>query len=95
MITYYKGAGSPEYDPIQEALENLCIAHEMIRVSQGTRLPKAIPEGVRPPVLVDGKEIIQGMSPILNHIDKLIEIKALWDKYQTDTCYCDEHGNVE
>jgi hypothetical protein len=51
---------------------------------------------VTAPVLIDGdRRVIEGDEPILKHLEELEAVKALWDKYQTDACYCDEDGRVE
>ena len=49
-----------------------------------------LPEGKRAPVLIDGQKIIQGSRNIAGYLEKLEGFKVLWEKFQSDACYCDE-----
>jgi glutathione S-transferase len=95
MIYFYRTGDCKWCGSIQDALEEMVLAHEVILVNKGEKLPEGLPEGSKPPVLLDDKEVIQGSDNILKHLEKLKKFKALWEKFQTDACYCDEEGNVE
>lgn len=94
MITFFRTPDCPECVEIQETLEELCLAHNVMLL-KGDDDAAGLPQGTHPPVLVDGNEVIQGRESIMAHLEGLEEFKALWEKYQTDACYCDEEGNVE
>jgi len=49
-----------------------------------------LPYGKRTPVLVDGQKIVQGSSNIARYLEKLEGFKTLWEKFQSDACYCGE-----
>ncbi len=95
MLRFVRTAQCRKCDAIQETLESLCLAHD-VRVGM-THGPRAsgLPASVTAPVLIDGDRVIEGDEPILKHLEELAAVKALWDKYQTDACYCDEEGRVE
>jgi len=95
MIIFYGTKGCRDCEAIEEAFQSLCLAHELIQTAPHGKKPRGLPRGTRPPALLDGKEIIEGHGAVLAHLDKLEGIKGLWDKYQSDACYCDDEGNVE
>ena len=80
----------PGCKAVAEAMEELCIAHEVIFVSEKDDSKDKLPKGTRPPVLIDEGKIVQGSKNIIAHLEKLSEFKELWYKYQSDACYCDE-----
>lgn len=75
---------------IDETLKELCIAHKTVVLGPDDQLPAQFSSAKKPPVLVDGEEVIQGSEKIVQHLQELAEFKALWDKYQSDACYCGE-----
>ena len=54
-----------------------------------------LPEGTRPPVLIDDGAVYQDRNAIYAHLEELKAIWELWYKYGSDACYCGEEGNVE
>lgn len=95
MITFFRTKSCPGCSAIQETLEELCIAHKVILVDENRGRSSGLPAGARPPVLVDEDEVIQGGDAIIGHLEKLKDFKAVWEKFQSDACYCDEAGNIE
>jgi hypothetical protein len=49
----------------------------------------------RIPLLVTRAQYIEGEKNILEYLEDLRKFKAEWDKFQSDSCYCDEDGNIE
>jgi glutathione S-transferase len=94
-ITFYKTADCRECQGIQAALEELCLAHEVVLVTASDEGRGALAEGTRPPVLVDEGKIYQGRGAILAHLEELEAFKELWYKYGSDSCYCDAQGDIE
>jgi glutaredoxin len=90
MMKLFRTADCPGCRAIEEILEELCIAHEVVSISQDTNSREIPPEGTSPPVLVDGEEIVQGSGNIISHLEKLEEFRKMWYKFQSDACYCDE-----
>jgi glutathione S-transferase len=90
MIKLYRRADCPRCSDIEDALEQLGVAFRVFKVAPGEPLPAGLPEGGRMPVLVDGEEVFQGSSSILDHLEETAAFKALWYKYQSDACYCEE-----
>lgn len=95
MIVFYRTKNCPGCQSIQETLEEMVLAHRVVIVEKGEDSWEQLPGGVTPPVLVDDKETIQGSKNIVKRLEKLEKFKALWEKFQSDACYCDEEGNVE
>ena len=86
MIRFFSMAQGGRCDEIRHVLESRCLAHCLIWVDEGA-VPDGLPKGAAPPVLVDGNRVIEGAEAILAHLDELAHFKALWDKYQSDSCY--------
>jgi len=87
MITFYTDGECRECARLGATLDALCLAHRTIMASG--------PEGARPPVLVDDGVVYAGAPAVEAHLEELARYKALWDKYQTDACYCGDDGEVE
>jgi glutaredoxin len=98
MITLYRRRGCPQCSGIEEALKELTLAHRVIEVGKG-EVGREMPEQPcgpsRPPVLIDEGKVFRGSKAILDHLEDLKGFRALWYKFQSDACYCDEEGNVE
>jgi hypothetical protein len=95
MITFYRMTEDTGGQEIQEALQELCLAHEVVLVTASGASRGSLPEGTRPPVLVDDGKVYQDRSAIHAHLEELKAFRELWYKYGGDACYCDEDGNVE
>jgi glutaredoxin len=95
MITFFRRENCPACGAIEETLAELCIRHEITLVDREGHGDRSTPEGTRPPVLLDEGQVYQGSGAILAHLDELAEFRAVWEKFQTDACYCDDEGNVE
>lgn len=94
MLIFYRTEDCLGCKGIQTALEEMRLAHKVIIVKNVPITDGEVASGMRPPVLVDEKEIIQGKDNILKHLEKLEEFKEQWYKFQSDACYCDEEGNI-
>ena len=95
MMTFFRTEDCEGCGTIQEALEQLCIAHETVVVGSEAELPAEAAGQGGPPILVDEQEVIRGSREIINHLEELERYKAQWYKYQSDVCYCDDEGDVE
>ena len=95
MMTYFRTPDCEGCGAIQEALEQLCIAHETVVVGSADDLPAEMAGQGGPPILVDEHEVICGSRNIIDHLDKLQHYKAQWYKFQSDVCYCDDEGDIE
>jgi glutaredoxin len=93
MITLYRTKSCPGCQAIEETLKELCLAHKVVIVRGPEGLPKLPDNGASPPLLIDDGQAIQGSRNIIEHLNELEEFKKLWEKFQSDVCYCDENGN--
>lgn len=95
MITFYRSPDCPRCGHIQEALEKMAIAHNVIEVNSINDLPSDL-DGVKAlPVLIDGEERIEGADDILKHLEKLEAFRKEWYRFQSDACFCDKNGDVQ
>jgi hypothetical protein len=90
MLTFYRTKTCDGCGQIQEALDEMVIAHKTEVLDSADELPRELQGEGGPPVLVDEGKVIQGREDILNHLEELEGFKKLWEKYQTDACYCGE-----
>jgi hypothetical protein len=94
MLKFYRTSDCSRCGHIQDALEKLNIVHELIL----TETPESIedlPKGTELPVLSDERKLFEGSEAILSHLEELEKFKAEWYKFQSDSCYCDDQGEIE
>jgi glutathione S-transferase len=87
-MTLYITADCDTCTRVREALDELALAYETVVVPAEGRSDQ-LPEGTRPPALVDDDRVIQGAGAIFAYVEELEELKRVWLKYQSDVCYCD------
>jgi len=90
MIRLYCRADCPRCNDIVDVLQQLAVAFDVVEVAPGEVLPAELPEGAQLPMLADAEEAYQGSGTILDHLEQMKDFKALWYKYQSDACYCEE-----
>lgn len=95
MITFYRTEKCPRCGEVEQAIKDMCLAHEVHIINADSPLPDEVPNGTKPPFLIDEGKVIAGSSRILEHLSELEDFKKLWYKFQSDACYCDESGEVE
>ena len=88
MITFYRKDDCPSCDAIQESIEDLCLKHQLIFVDKNGPQRKPVPDGTRPPVLVDDDQVFEGAEDIMNHMEQLGAFVEEWNRFQSDACYC-------
>lgn len=90
MIMFYRHKNCSECDDLQERLDELVIAYELVLPGIKNR-----DKNQNLPVLKDDGKNFTGIQSISKHIDELTSFKELWDKFQGDSCYCNDRGEVE
>ena len=90
MITFYRTARCVGCAEIDDTLTQMSVAHKTVVLGPEDKLPAEITTAKNPPVLVDGDDMIQGAENIVQHLQELADFKALWEKFQSDACYCGE-----
>jgi hypothetical protein len=91
MITFYRPPDDPWADEIQEALDEMVIAHETETVADPASLPDDVPDL---PALRDDGEVVTGEAALREHLDHLRDLMADWDRFQSDACYVEDDGTV-
>ena len=79
-----RGADSQIADQIEEMLEELVLAVTVLSASKNQS----------DTVLESNGKSYRGLKEIADHVAELSEIKKEWDRFQSDSCYCDEDGEV-
>jgi arsenate reductase-like glutaredoxin family protein len=92
MLKLYRTENCRECDRVQALLRNINYAHEIIFLSPAEVTEKQINQV---PALNDDDRCYQGMNAVLGHIEELQNLKDQWDKFQGDSCYCGDDGEME
>ena len=95
MIKFFRTDNCPGCQDIEDALNELCLACEVIVVKGRDDIPLSVPVSTKLPFLVDENVLIQGYKKIIEHLEGLEEFKSQWYKFQSDACYCDDAGDIE
>lgn len=91
MVTLYRGPDDSVADEIQNALEEMVIAHETVTVENLTSLPDDVP---CLPALRDDEEVITGKDALRSHLNDLRDLMKDWNKFQSDACYVEDDGTI-
>lgn len=83
MIILYPGKDAQEALRIQEMLEELVLAHQVKPASETGEA-----------ILESNECRYQGMVAIKAHIEELANLKEAWDRFQGDSCYCGDDGEI-
>lgn len=83
-----------ECQDICEALSEMSLAHEVVLVSD--KLPKQIEDHPISslPAIIEGRKTAAGLPAVKQHIKEIRKFKADWDRFQSDSCYCGDDGEV-
>ena len=93
MIRLYRTAECHAGADIEEALQEMVIAHEVIIVD-AAQVPDSLPPETQLPVLSDGSRLITGRVEIAEHLTELERFVADWRRFQADACYVDDDGKI-
>lgn len=91
MVTLYRRPNDLWADEIQEALDEMVIAHETETIGDGATPPEDVPQL---PALRDEGEVVTGERALRDHLGELRDLMADWNRFQSDACYIDEDGTV-
>jgi len=91
MTTLYRSPNDSWADEIEEALDEMVIAHETETIDNGRSLPDDIPAL---PALRDEGEVVTGEAALRDHLAHLRDLMADWNRFQSDACFVDDDGTV-
>jgi hypothetical protein len=89
MVELYRAVESAWSDEIEGALKEMVIAHRVITVHEGQKLPASLNE--LPALCYEG-QCYTGQAIIKRQLAELAHFITVWGKYQSDSCYIDEDG---
>lgn len=87
MIRLYRRAESRIADEIEARLKEMSLAYQ-VEVVGGD--PPASCAGKGLPLLLDEGQCYSG-EEITGYLSRLEKIRRDWDRFQGDSCYCDEN----
>ncbi len=95
MLYFYSHEHCKECEEIQSRLRDLVLAHRVIGPGQTVEGGPPLPSTLTPPALIDGNSIVSGAEAIALYLEELHNFKESWDKFQGDSCYCGDDGEIE
>ncbi len=93
MLKFYRTHNCPRCTEIQKALEEINYAHKVIMVKNSDEIQNEDLTDKKLPLLIDNDRISKGSDEIFKHLEDLKGFKELWDKFQSDACYCGDDEN--
>ncbi|HEX9921027.1 MAG TPA: glutathione S-transferase N-terminal domain-containing protein [Anaerolineae bacterium] len=93
MLTFYRPLDCPTCTALEETLKELVIAHRLVVVTP-ERPVEGLGVGIMPPALQDSGQTVTGHEAIAAHLQELETFVAAWRKFEGDTCYIDDKGEV-
>ncbi len=94
MITVYLQKHNTDSDEVLERTKEMVLACEVTYPEEETPHEQSFPCDALP-CLRDDDRIVCGKEDVLNYLERLGGFLEEWQKFQSDTCYCDENGNIE
>lgn len=92
MIKLYRTATQNCKDA-ENALQEMVLAHKVIIVQQG-ETPAGLPVDTPLPALKDGGKVITGETEINAYMPALEKEVERWRRFQGDSCYIGDDGEV-
>jgi hypothetical protein len=93
MIRLYRNKKCSLCDDIEDKLREMVIHFQSILVEEQQYPPEIL--GVSSlPIIKDSDEIITGEKNIKEYIERLKDFVSEWRRFQGDSCYLDENGEV-
>lgn len=89
MLQLYRSEGSPLADRIEEELQDMVAAYRVVFLGAPS---DAQLESV--PAFRDGDRVICGKKNLEQHLKVLRKRIEAWSRFQSDTCYIDDDGEV-
>ncbi len=93
MIRLFRTKDSELADQVEEALQNMVIAHETVAVANKNELPDDLGNHSLP-VLIDNGEAVSGEENLKIRLRELQGVMKQWDKFKSDACLIDDDGTV-
>lgn len=84
MIEFYREKNCITCDFIENELKDMVLAYHTNNMKASKNKPE----------IINGKRVIIGHDDLIKYMDELHHTIELWRKFEGDTCYCDEDGNI-
>ncbi|NJN94471.1 MAG: hypothetical protein HC875_10455 [Anaerolineales bacterium] len=93
MIKLYRPADCPACAEIEAALREMVVAHQVI-VVEGEPAPADLGADVSLPAIRENNHLVSGPGAISAYLEELAHFTARWRRFQSDSCYIDDDGQV-
>lgn len=93
MIKLYRPTDCPTCAEIETTLRELVVAHQVIVVDSGDR-PADLGSEVKLPAICENNYLVSGPDAINTYLQELAQFTARWRRFQSDSCYLDDDGQV-
>lgn len=93
MIELFREENSPEADWIEADLRELSAGFNR-HILTTAEVQQTFGRQVKLPVLRDGDRIASGRDDIREFLEDIHRLVENWRKFQSDSCYLDDEGDV-
>lgn len=93
MIKLYRLANCPACAEIEAALREMVVAHQVIVVEE-EHAPAELGTEISLPAIRENNHLVSGPAAISAYLEELAQFTARWRRFQSDTCYIDDNGQV-
>lgn len=93
MIKLYRPPNCPTCIEIEAALREMVVAHQIIMVEQG-HVPAELGAEISLPAIRENNHLVSGLEAINAYLEELVQFTARWRRFQSDSCYIDDDGQV-
>jgi hypothetical protein len=95
MIQIFLSKNDNLNSTIKDIVDEMVIRCEIVRLDPSNSFIFISGQRYQIPLLMDSKKHIEGEKNIVAYLEELHKFKEEWDKFQSDSCYCDDDGNIE
>jgi len=90
MIFLYINDNCSFCDEVQSGLQELVVSHRIRKIRDASELP----EGIYIPAIQDDDQWFSGEQQIRDYLEQLKVTVREWRKFQSDSCYLDDDGEI-
>ncbi|MFN8453776.1 MAG: hypothetical protein U0401_03745 [Anaerolineae bacterium] len=93
MIELYRPVDCPACADIETALREMVVAHRIIMV-EANQTPVEFGPNIPLPALKENGQLVYGAEAIAAYMRELERFVVNWRRFQSDSCYIDDDGQM-
>ncbi len=93
MIELYRPVDCAVCADLEAALRELVVAHRVV-VVEANQTPAELGPDIPLPALKENGQLVYGAQAIAAYMGELERFVANWRRFQSDSCYIDDEGQI-